>query len=159
MLRTEKKAEILSDLLRINKDCSTIYQGIIENHTSRVSKLSPFLQGLVNLERACMLELRRQVDTSYGDPADAVEIRGEIYLARQEGGGSKSPTREKELFAYCERRLKELHQAYDTALQFSNEFSDQVRMILQQQAVRVKESFDSIRKYRMNQRQLQQPVP
>jgi uncharacterized protein (TIGR02284 family) len=148
MARTEKKAEILADLFRINKDCSASYQHIIDRTRSQpVQRISPFLQRLISLERNCIYELRRQLDTAFGDPADAVDMRGEIYQGWQELKNAGTPMREYEICAFCERSLRAMNQAYDKALQFGADFSEQVRSMLTLHINRFQESFDSLKQF------------
>jgi hypothetical protein len=140
MMTSQKRTEILSDLLRINKDCTRSLQLYIKDHPCS-SRLVPLLQRLVNVERACLLELRKNVDTSYGDPANAVEIRGEIYDSWERTTEQTSANREKEICAFCERRIRELTRAYNKALQMTSELPEQTIKMLKQHIDRVKESF------------------
>jgi uncharacterized protein (TIGR02284 family) len=144
MPRAEKKCEILNDLLLINRDCSASYQRIIEN--SRQNKgMDPVLKTLVNIGRDCLLELRRQVDTTFGDPADAVEMKGEIYRTWQQRTGGGSPAMDNDIFDFCERRLNELENAYSRAIQYGSEFSEQVLEMLNMHVQRVRDSFAVVR--------------
>src|SRR5690349_180088 len=138
MQRAEKKCEILNDLLLINRDCSVSYQRIIENSRYHPG-IDPILKRLINIGRDCLLELRRQVDTTFGDPADAVEYRGDIYRAWLQSTDTGSPIMESDITAFCERRIKELNNAYTRAIQFGSEFSEQVLSMLNIHIERVRE--------------------
>lgn len=78
MERFEERTEILNDLLRINKDCSTVYERTLKDNWD-----SPVVCGLLKQLsghcRDCILELHMRVDPTYGDPADAVTLKGRIY--------------------------------------------------------------------------------
>jgi hypothetical protein len=140
MVATEKKTEILADLVRINKDCTSSLQQYIKEHPCS-SKLVPLLQQLVNVERECLLELRKEVDTSFGDPANAVEHRGEIYQAWERRADNTPPSKEKEVCAFCERRIRELTLAYNRALQMTTALPENTVHMLRQHITRVKETF------------------
>jgi hypothetical protein len=146
MPRSEKKCEILNDLLLINRDCSLSYQRLIES--SRYHPvIDPILKQLLNVGRNCLLELRRQVDTTFGDPADAVESKGEIYRTWLQRTQHNSPLMESDIYAYCERRLKELNNAYSRAIQFGSEFSEQVLNMLNMHMEMLRDSFATVRRF------------
>lgn len=78
MSRIAKSTEILHDLLVIQNDRTIVYE--------RIAKFPDYEQGIYKLlkkiaveSRNSMHELRCHIDGTYGDPADKVEIRGEIY--------------------------------------------------------------------------------
>jgi len=97
MPHLEKKFEILVDLFQINKDCSTAYHRIVENNAA-IRELKTLLFQLIDVERNCLLEIRRQVDPCFGDPASAAEIKGEIYREwQQQKTDPKVPAQEKEI--------------------------------------------------------------
>jgi len=146
MPRAEKKCEILNDLFLINRDCSAFYQQIMERRRYHPG-IDPILKRLINVGRDCLLELRRQVDTTFGDPADAVVVRGEIYQTWQERTNNGSPVMESDICAFCERRLRELNEAYARAIQFGSEFSEQVLAMLNMHIERLRESFATVRRY------------
>jgi uncharacterized protein (TIGR02284 family) len=143
---TENKCRVLGDLFRINKDCTHSYQRIMENSPT-MPMVGTLLQRLVNTERNLLLELRSQVDISFGDPADAVEVHGDIYKTWQRGIDGGIPSREREILTFCERKMKALTQAYDSALQCSHEFPEQVKKMLGDHLKRIRDCFTSIKGY------------
>ena len=131
--------------MQINKDCSESLQGFM-NKNSCNATLSPLIQRLVNVERDCLMELRGQVDTAFGDPADAMHLNGEIYRSWQKRMEVPAP-REKDI-AFCERRIRELADAYHKALQSGAELSEQMKNMLQHHIERVKETFALVLQYK-----------
>jgi hypothetical protein len=143
MSLNEKKCEILADLFQINRDCTSDYRKMMQSFKTN-PKVAPLLEQLVNTESNFLLEIRRQVDTYLGDPADAVQRRGEIYKAwegevetRDTAGVSETPDN-KEVFVFCQKRIKAVNHAYDRAMRYGIEFSDNVKEMLKDHLTRLR---------------------
>ena len=137
---------ILGDLLQINKDYFTACLRLIDKNKDKA--LYILLERLVDMERDFSIELRRHVDAVFGDPAGAVERKGEIYKAWQKIATMRIPTKKKEICSFCESRLQAIYTAYDRALNNADGFSEKVTSMLYVHLERMKESVDCIRKCR-----------
>jgi hypothetical protein len=146
MERGAKKSQILGDLFQINRDCTAAYTSMMDQCKANPA-VGILLQELVDTESKFLLELRRQVDTFFGDPADKVDIKGEIYKVWQQGI-DPVPAKEKDIYVFCEKRLKAVNEAYDKALQLGGELSDNVKRMLNEHLEKMKNTFAGIRKYR-----------
>jgi len=135
----KKKTEVLGDLFKINQDCSASLSELMWQEP----ELSSILQKLLNIEQDHLLELRKEVDPSFGDPADAVERRGEVYLEWQRRN-STPLIKESETCSLCEKRMKDIIVAYNKAIQKSSELSEQLTRMLQSQAERLREAFAAV---------------
>ena len=146
MQHTATGSAVLGDLLQINKDCFTACLQIIENNKDRTLYL--LLEKLVDLERDISLELREVVDAAFGDPAAAVEKKGEIYRSWQENAALRFPAREKDICSFCERKLQAIYTAYERALNQESGLPERVISMLILHVKRMKELVDCIRQYK-----------
>ena len=146
MQHTATGSAVLGDLLRINNDCFSACLRIIENNKDKTLYL--LLEKLVDFERDISLELRGIVDAAFGDPAAAIEKKGEIYRSWQENAALRFPAREKDICSFCERKLQAIHTSYERALSLATGLPERVTNMLCLHIKRVKELVDCIRQYK-----------
>ena len=78
MNRLLKNIEIVHDLLQIQHERAITYEKLLQ-FGNQDDKICMLLKKLAIQSRNCMLELRSHIsDTTGSDPADRVEIKGEI---------------------------------------------------------------------------------
>lgn len=147
MERFKKRTEILNDLLHINRDCTLSFQKLILEIADKPMSYR-LLDKMVSVCRACTAELHMRVDPTYGDPADAVDLKGRIYQSWQEGGNARFTQRSPEVVICCERELKAIKRAYEAALQNENEFEDDTRELLHCHLMRLRDTSEFIGEYK-----------
>jgi hypothetical protein len=77
MNRIAKHAEIAHDLIFIHYSRTAAYEKALR-FPEPGEETNRLLRRIVMQGRNFLLQLRKQIDISYGDPADRVEIRGEV---------------------------------------------------------------------------------
>ena len=139
MSRFERSVVIIHDLFLIPQERATTYEKLMRYPDQDVA-ICQFIRGIAVQSRNCMIELRRHIDMDCGDPADRVEVKGEIY---QEWPGIKyflpdsSPA---EVFSYCESNENETVRAYQKAIS-SPEICEEFRNLLRVQLKTIRNSF------------------
>lgn len=147
MKRFEKKTEILNDLLNINRDCSATYRTYISEFRDRPDA-QVVVQQLDGVCRDCIAELHMRVDPTYGDPADAVDLKGVIYRSWMQDDDVYFARRTPGVFTSCEQKINSIKKAYEQALKASEELSGDIRDLLYGQLKRVADAFDLINEYK-----------
>lgn len=144
MQRFEKRTEILNDLLKINRDCTETCQKIIPEVTDKPMAYR-LLEKMVSVCRDCIAELHMRVDPTYGDPADAVDLKGGIYRAWQHSSNQVLfPQRAPEILIRCEQEIKSIKRAYEQALQREYEFTEDTRELLRCHLKRLRDTTEFI---------------
>lgn len=144
MNRLEKSIEIIHDLLEIQHERAITYEKML-TYGSNDEKINCLLKKLATQSRNCMLELRRHItDTSGSDPADRVEIRGDV-LKEWHGLNQILPDSNfQDVISTFEVNEMRTGKAYEKALEAGNELCQEVRQILQQQLHQIWNSYDQI---------------
>ena len=141
MNRLEKNFEILHDLLQIQQDRAATYEKLLLNGNFD-EKINMLLKRLAVQSRNNMLELRSQISDNTGsDPADRVEIRGDI-LREWHGLSHFLPDSSYPEIVQCfEINEMRTHIAYQQALKKSEVLCEELRALLAQQMKTVQRSF------------------
>ena len=143
MNRFPREMEIVHDLLVIQQERASAYQSIAR-YNDQDAFLCKFLRSIAVQSRNAFLELRRHIDMSYGDPADRVEIRGEIV---KEWPGIKPlvpGSSFTELVETCEWNEIRAAMAYQKALTSGEQLSRELLGIIYEQLKSIRESFTFI---------------
>jgi uncharacterized protein (TIGR02284 family) len=141
MNRLEKYNEIVLDLLQIQQDRANTYEKMLLNGNFD-EKINMLLKRLAVQSRNNMLELRSHVtDNTGSDPADRVEIRGDI-LREWHGLSHFLPDSSfpeiMQCFEINEMRTKI---AYQQALKKEDMFCEELKMLLARQMRSIQHSF------------------
>jgi uncharacterized protein (TIGR02284 family) len=78
MNRLPVHTALLNDLLLIQLDRAVAYERLMRQHQHDES-ICKLIEEVTMQSRKCVAELRRHIDRNFSDPADRVEIKGEIY--------------------------------------------------------------------------------
>jgi uncharacterized protein (TIGR02284 family) len=143
MERFEKKTEILTDLLHINRECSDTCRTYISENRDRPEAHS-VLDKVAGLCRDCIAELHMRIDPTYGDPADAVDLKGVIYRSWVHNDDVYFSRRTPEVFGSCEQKVRSIKIAYEQALNGNYELADDIRTLLNGQLGRVSAAVEFI---------------
>ncbi len=140
MNRFQNDIEIVHDLLLIQQDRVIAYETICR-YNDQDEVICRFLRKIAVQCRNSFLELRRHIDLSYGDPADRVEIKGEIY---RDWPGVKQflPCSQcHEIIHACEWNEIRAAIAYQKALTSGENLSRELKQIIYNQLKEIRESF------------------
>lgn len=146
MQDTNTGTAVLGDLLRINKDCFNACLRVIDKANDK--PLYTLVEGLVDMGRDFSWELRCHVDHAFGDPAAAIERKGEIYKAWLANRTLRIPTKQKEIHAFCEGMIQAVYFAYERALNNKTGLPDKVITMLSIHVKRLNDSVECIKKSR-----------
>lgn len=148
MNRLEKNFEIIHDLLHIQHERSTTYEKMLlyGNFDPKVNSL---LKRLATQSRNCMLELRSHItDTTGSDPADRVEIRGDI-LQEWHGLAQFLPDSNfQDIIQSFEVNEMRTGDAYERAMQADVELCEEIKKLIRKQHQQIKRSFKYIQESR-----------
>lgn len=147
MSRIAKSTEILHDLLVIQNDRTTFYERLAKfpGYEETICKL---LKKITSQSRSFILELRSHIDINYGDPADRVEIKGEIY---HNWPGMKyflPDDNYNEIFDSFECNEKATEVAYQKALVWGNNLCHECQSIISNHLKTIRESLAYIQDYK-----------
>jgi uncharacterized protein (TIGR02284 family) len=143
MERFEKKTEVLTDLLHINRECSDSCRSYITENRDR-PEAHTVLDKVAGLCRDCIAELHMRIDPTYGDPADAVDLKGVIYRSWVHNDDVYFSRRTPELVTSCEQKMRGIKTAYEQALNGNFELADDIRVLLNCQLGKVSATVDFI---------------
>ena len=133
MNRLEKNMEIVHDLLQIQHERAIMYEKLLHygNHNDKICML---LKKLAIQSRNCMLELRSHIsDTTGSDPADRVEIKGDI-LREWHGLHHFMPDSPYQDIILCfEINEMRTSLAYEKALLLSDHLCDELEKLIRYQ--------------------------
>ncbi|MEO7922840.1 MAG: hypothetical protein ABIR30_04125 [Chitinophagaceae bacterium] len=139
MVRFEKSVEMLHDLMLIQQERALVYEKLIK-YSGQETAVCNLLQKIAVQSRNCMIGLRRHIDLCCGDPADRVDVKGDIY---RNWPGTKyllPGSSLTEVYLNCEYNEKETILAYQRAIN-SGEICESLREILHEQLRFMRQSF------------------
>jgi uncharacterized protein (TIGR02284 family) len=144
MQRFGTLASMLHDLLRIHEDRINGYKAVVQR-IDKDMELCRLFSSLANESRAYIIELRRFVDVSNGDPADAADLRGNLYNDWLNEKHVFSGNQRIDIINSCEKAERAIQNAYGTVLRLEAVFSGEVGILITEQLKRLKKSFNKIR--------------
>jgi len=148
MNRLEKNSEIILDLLKIQQDRAATYEKLLY-HGNFDEKINMLLKRLAVQSRNNMLELRAHLNDNTGsDPADNVEIRGDI-LREWHGLSHFLPdSTYPEIMQCFEVNEMRTSIAYRQAMEKGEVFSEELNNLLAKQLRIIQRSFVFIQESR-----------
>lgn len=147
MERLGKKTEVLTDLMQINRECSETVRLYISEYSEQ-PETQQIAQRLARLCIDCITELRLRIDPTYGDPADAVTLKGMIYRSWVHNDDIYFSRATPELFHNCKQKARSIKHAYEKALKENlEELTEDICLMLRTHLDRVNATFDYINSY------------
>ena len=144
MNRFNKSSEVMHDLLLIQAARKTAYEKMVKwpGHDESIRN---HIKKIIMQCRNCILELRRHIDMTHCDPADRVELRGEVYhnwpgIQDFMPGDSRG-----DVIGLLESNEKEVALAYQQALQNDAELCESFKTLISDQLGLIHRSFEYIR--------------
>ncbi|HEV7781277.1 MAG TPA: hypothetical protein VGO58_08415 [Chitinophagaceae bacterium] len=129
--------------MKINKECSDTCRSYITENRDR-PEAHTVLRKVDGLCRDCIAELHMRVDPTYGDPADAVDLKGVIYRSWVHNDDVYFSRMTPEVVVSCEQKVRGIKVAYEQALNGNFDLADDIRTLLNGQLGRVAAAVDFI---------------
>ncbi len=144
MNRLEKNIAIIHDLLQIQHERASTYEKMLY-YSNYEPKVNSLLKKMAMQSRNAILELRGHItDTTGGDPADRVEIRGEILKGWNGLDQFLPDSNFKQIIQSFEVNERRTGTAYELALESCDELCEEVRKLIKRQLQQVRRSFKYI---------------
>jgi uncharacterized protein (TIGR02284 family) len=140
MSHLDKNVEILNDLLAIQHERVAAYQAFMKYPVSDESVYKLF-KTIADRSRNLLFELRSHMSSSCSDPADRVEIRGEVCRSWPGIRFFKPDSTAADIFNCCEYNEWLTAMTYQHALEATQEKCPELQELLLKQFNRMKESF------------------
>lgn len=150
MNRLQKNIEIIHDLLQIQHERATTYDKLLQYGTYD-GKVTHLLKRIARQSRNCILELRGHIfDTTGSDPADRVEIKGDL-LREWHGMNLFHPDSSyHEIIMCCEVNEMRTTEVYQKALIIADDVCQELSSLIRGQLELVWRSFVFIQETREN---------
>ena len=152
MERNERAIEVLNDLIRINNDRVEGYEKAVNKTNDVDVDLRSIFNRMAEESRKYAGELTAQVRRLGGDPASGTTSSGKIYRAWMDVKSGLSSSERKSVLEECEYGEDAAQKAYEKALDSTNDLPADVRSLIQEEKMNLKNSHDTIRNYRDRQR-------
>lgn len=152
MERNERTIEVLNDLIRINNDRIEGYEKAVNKTNETDLDLRTVFSRMAQESRKYANELTAQVRRLGGDPASGTTSSGKIYRVWMDVKSAVSSSERKSVLEECEYGEDAAQKAYEKALDTDNDLPADVRSLIQEEKMNLKNSHDTIRNYRDRQR-------
>jgi len=126
MLQLEKEKFVLNDLLNIQCERILVYERL-SNHPDFDHSICDFLKKIVVQSKNSLIDLRRHLDISLGDPAAKLRVNGDIYNNWRE---ELSTVNTAEVINYCDKTEQATINAYMNALGPGNKLSREAKGVI-----------------------------
>ncbi len=151
MTITEKTAEVLNDLVKINNDRIAGYERAEKEAESDDMDLKALFRQMASESRTYVSELSRYVSRSGEVPTDDTTASGKIYRAWMDVKATFTGNSRKAILSSCEFGEDAAQKAYDEALKSDAEISAEVRQLIMDQKTSLRRSHDKIKALRDTQ--------
>jgi len=152
MEKNERAIEVLNDLIRINNDRIEGYEKAVDKANETDVDLRTIFNRMAQESRKYANELTAQVRRLGGDPASGTTASGKIYRVWMDVKSGLSSSERKSVLEECEYGEDAAQKAYEKALASDNDLPADLRAIIQDEKINLKNSHDTIRNYRDRQR-------
>ena len=143
MSHLDIKVEILNDLLAIQHERIAAYKAFMKYQVNDGSVYQLF-RTIADKSRNLLFELRSHMSSSCIDPADRVEIRGEVCKSWPGIRYFTPDSTVASIFSCCEYNEWLTMMTYQHALEMSENKSPELRSLLSDHFTRMKESFEMV---------------
>jgi uncharacterized protein (TIGR02284 family) len=142
-------AEVLNDLIRINNDRIEGYQKAIEDAGDSDIDLKVIFSRMIDESRQYISQLSHEVFKLGQEPASgSTTVSGKIYRAWMDIKSKLAGTDRLSLLELCENGEYAAQKAYQQALISDETLSIDIRQLIARQKELLKESHDTIRRFR-----------
>jgi uncharacterized protein (TIGR02284 family) len=148
MTVNEKTAEILNDLIEINNDRIRGYERASKETDSKDADLRALFDDMATDSRRYVNELSRFVVNRGEQPAEGTTLRGKIYRAWMDIKATFTGNDRKAILASCEYGEDAAQKAYDQALASDAEIPTDVRQVIMDQKMKLRQSHDRVKRMR-----------
>lgn len=151
MKTNEKTAEILNDLVQINRDRIEGYERAAKETEAKDADLRALFNDMASESREYVNELSRYVQARGEDPAEGTTLSGKIYRVWMDVKATFSGKDRKAILASCEFGEDAAQRAYDAALSTDEDLPADVRQVIVEQKAKLRKSHDRIKQLRDTQ--------
>ena|SRR5690242_5342685 len=144
MNRADHKTEIVHDLLHIQQKRMLAYEKALKQCLPADDLVCELLRGMVAQSRQSITELRCHTTAETSEPADRVDIQGEIYRDWPEINYFAAGITVHEIVLCCGYIEKTTTLAYRRALEQEEFFDTDLRQLIYQQWIQTQGSFESV---------------
>jgi len=148
MYTSEKTAEVLNDLIRINNDRIAGYEKAANETKAKDTDLQSLFRQMAAESRSYVNDLSQYVNTSDTDPATDTTTSGKIYRAWMDVKATFTGKDRKAILASCEYGEDAAQKAYETALSSDAELPAEIRQLIMDQKANLKRSHDRVKQLR-----------
>ena len=148
MVQTDKNAEIINDLIKINNDRIEGYKTAAKETSNADADLKITFSEMESQSIRYKQELSNLVQKMGEEPEQGTRIDGKIYRAWMDVKATFSGNSRKSVLENCEFGEDAAQKAYKTALDSDGELSSEARMLVLQQQQALKVSHDLIKRMR-----------
>jgi uncharacterized protein (TIGR02284 family) len=148
MYTSEKTAEVLNDLIRINNDRIAGYEKAAKETEPKDVDLHAVFRQMSAESRSYVNDLSKYVATSDRKVETDTTVAGKIYRTWMDLKATFTGNDRKAILASCEYGEDAAQKAYDTALSSDAELSTEIRQLIMDQKTSLKRSHDIVKKMR-----------
>jgi uncharacterized protein (TIGR02284 family) len=148
MATNDNLNEVLNDLLRINHDRIEGYETAIKETKDSDVDLKALFRKMIEESNKYAAELTKEVIRRGGDPAEGTTNSGKVYRVWMDVKAALTGHGRKTVLENCEFGEDAAQKAYDLALKSDAEMTAEVRQLITNQKSALKQSHDTIKKYR-----------
>jgi uncharacterized protein (TIGR02284 family) len=148
MVQTEKTAEIINDLVKINNDRIEGYKRAVKETKQEDTDLRDTFNSMISQSSQNKQELSGLVTKLGEQPEQGTRTDGKIYRAWMDVKATFSGNSRKSVLENCEFGEDAAQKAYKTALSSDGELMPEARTLLQRQELALKASHDLIKRMR-----------
>ena len=148
MQNNSKIAEILNDLIRINRDRTEGYEKAIDELEKNDTDLQALYQQYAQQSRIFASQLSQEVNRLGEEAAEGTTASGKIYRAWMGIKSAFSSDERKSTLEECEFGEDAAQKAYKQAISESSLFSQQLDNLIRSQQTDLKSAHDTIKRQR-----------
>lgn len=148
----ENTNEVLNDLIKINNDRIAGYERALSEMRTEDGDLRNTFESMKSESEGYKKELVTYVEAHDGDVEDDTTISGKIYRAWMEVKNVFTGGERKELLDSCEFGEDAAQRAYEAALANDTRIDDEARQLIEHQQRSLKDSHDTIKRLRDDNR-------
>jgi len=139
---------VLNDLIQINNDRIEGYEQASKEANDKYIDLKAIFNRMADESRRYISELSNEVSKLGGDPVSDTTIKGKIYRAWMDVKTTFTGSSRLALLESCEFGEDAAQKAYQQALVSDDTLSIDIRHLIAKQKESLKESHDTIKRYR-----------
>jgi uncharacterized protein (TIGR02284 family) len=139
---------VLNDLIKINNDRIVGYERAVNESKDKDVDMIAVFNKMADQSRKYVTELVQEVGRLGGEAAKDTTVSGKIYRAWMDMKSAITGKDRESIIGSCEYGEDVAQRAYEAALESDAYMSTEIRQMITNQKSELKESHDTIKKYR-----------